>query len=140
MIAEWVLEFSGKDSSTEKHIAWSGTISAMKKGTRGSFILFRNNRSELKFKKFLSVKILHSQMKAGPNLALTRWFSNSNGIGLILDQVYLQFHSSTKNGYEIMVLLVKRKNSAKKKKYCSSGVLNCSVLPAPALREGLKKK
>ena len=52
MIAEWVLEFSGKDSFTKKHIAWSGTICAMKKGTRGSFILFRNNRSELKFKKF----------------------------------------------------------------------------------------
>ena len=31
---------------------------------------------------FLSVKILHSKMKAGANLALNRWFSNSNGIGL----------------------------------------------------------
>ena len=31
---------------------------------------------------FLSVKILHSKMKAGANLALTRPFSHSNGIGL----------------------------------------------------------
>ena len=31
---------------------------------------------------FLSVKILHSKMKAGANLALTLQLSNSNGIGL----------------------------------------------------------
>ena len=34
---------------------------------------------------FQNVKILHSKMKAGAALALTRWFSNSNGIGLLYD-------------------------------------------------------
>ena len=34
---------------------------------------------------FPSVKILHGKMKTGANLALTRWFSKSNAIGLMYD-------------------------------------------------------
>ena len=43
-------------------------------------LFYEKKISEVKFEE--SVKILHSKMKAGANLALTWRFSNSNGIGL----------------------------------------------------------
>ena len=47
----------------------------------GNFLFFRS--------KIQSVKILHSKMKAGANLALTWQFSNSNGIGLKIRERFL---------------------------------------------------
>ena len=47
-------------------------------------LLFYEKKKFLKknSKSFLSVKMLHNKMKTGTNLALTRRFSNSNGIWL----------------------------------------------------------